>query len=92
MELDKSLDTIDGPESFLEFVRMLRADRLAEVAKPTDAFGRSANGWEHHTIEDFLEAAIAWADASNFGADQDLSDASPWKRCAIFLYCGKIYE
>lgn len=92
MELDELLEKVDGPESFLEFARKLQANRMSEVGQPIDPFGRGVSGWENHTIEDFLEAAIAWADASHFGADQDLRDASPWKRCATFLYCGKIYE
>lgn len=31
MELHELLEKVDGPESFLEFVRMLQADKLAEV-------------------------------------------------------------
>ena len=92
MELHELLETVDGPESFLEFVRKLQADRISEANHSTDEFGRGVSGWENHTIEDFLEAAIAWADDSKFGSDQGLKDASPWKMCATFLYCGKIYE
>ena len=92
MELDELLEKVDGPESYLEFVRMLHADRLAEVGKQTDALGRGVNGWENHTIEDFLEAAIAWGEDSNMGVSQGIGNASAWKTCATFLYCGKIYE
>ena len=53
----------------------------------------SPRGWQNLTIEDFLEAALAWAEASNFGRSQGVDDsANPWRRLAIFLYCGKIYE
>ena len=92
MELHELLERVDGPESFLEFVRRLHADRLAEVGKQTDAFGRGANGWENHTIEDFLEAAVRWGEDSDMGASQGIGNASVWKKCATFLYCGKIYE
>ncbi len=92
MELYELLETVDGPASFLEFVRALQADRISETKHATDMFGRGVSGWENHTIEDFLEAAIAWADSSKFGSNQGLSGASPWKMCAKFLYCGKIYE
>jgi hypothetical protein len=46
----------------------------------------------NHTIADFLDAAVSWAEDSSFGAQQGLIDAAPWKRFAVFLYCGKIYE
>lgn len=92
MQLHEMLERVDGPESFLEFTRMLLADRRMEVGQPIDACGRGVKGWENHTIEDFLEAAIAWGDVSELGANQDLADASAWKRCATFLWCGKIYE
>ena len=43
-------------------------------------------------IAEALEAAQAWAEDSNFGESQGLKEASPWKKFAVFLYCGKIYE
>jgi hypothetical protein len=57
-----------------------------------DDCGRGLAGWENHTIESFLEAAGSWAHATDFGFPQGLADASPWKKMAVFLYCGKIYE
>ncbi|ODA34855.1 DUF7660 family protein [Planctopirus hydrillae] len=92
MELHELLEKVDGPESFLEFVRMLQADKLAEAGKQTDAFGGRANSWENHTIEDFLKAAVRWGEDSAMGTNQDIENASVSKKCATFLYCGKIYE
>ena len=92
LALDEKFEAVDGPDTFLEFVRELLADREGEAGQPTDPCGRGMNGWENHTIEGFLEAAIRWADDSDFGDRQDLKDASPWKKVASFLYCGKIYE
>lgn len=92
MELHEMLERVDGPEPFLEFVRALCADREAEVGQPIDLSGRGANGWENHTIEDFLNAALAWGESTNMGETQDMAHESPWKRCADFLWCGKIYE
>ena len=81
---------------FLTFVTELRKDREKDIniqaRTPIDPYGRGPNGWENHTIEDFLEAAQAWAEASNFGESQNLKGASPWKKFAAFLYCGLIYE
>jgi hypothetical protein len=92
MDRFKFLENVDGPESFLKFVQALRDDRLADVGQPTGPFGRGASGWENDTIEDFLDAALSWARATEMGATQGLVDSSPWKRCAAFLYCGKIME
>jgi glycine C-acetyltransferase len=44
------------------------------------------------TIEAFLGAASSWAESTNVGLTQGLDPANPWKRFAVFLYCGKIYE
>ena len=92
MELHEQLETVTDATSFLAFVRALTKDREAEAGRAIDDFGRGENGWENHSIEDFLGAALSWAEATNIGATQGLSDASPWKRFAVFLYCGKIYE
>ncbi|MCU6499569.1 hypothetical protein LPN04_17380 [Rugamonas sp. A1-17] len=81
MQLHDRLEAVIDEATFLDFVRALTADRL-----------ENSQEWENGTIEDFLEAASSWADDSEFGSRQGLSNASPWKKFAVFLYCGKIYE
>ena len=92
MELHQLAESVSDEKSFLAFVAALQKDRefaaAAEMAYP----GSDRGGWENVTLESFLEAAHAWAEGSDFGARQGLKDASPWKKFAIFLYCGKIYE
>lgn len=96
MELNHLLDRVNDPESFLAFARALAADRANAVASeaktPSSPFGSDAGGWENTTIERFLEAAISWAEDSQFGTSQGISPQNPWKQFAVFLYCGKIYE
>lgn len=96
MDANKLLDQVKDTESFLVFVRALAADRAEssaqETASSSSPYGADANGWENTTIESFLESAVAWAEASNFGLAQGLSPSNPWKQFAIFLYCGKTYE
>lgn len=92
MELHEQLETVTDATTFLAFVRALIKDCEAEAGREIDDFGRGENGWENHSIEAFLEAALSWAEATNLGASQGLAEASPWKRFAVFLYCGKIYE
>lgn len=95
-ELYKKLEMVTDRESFFDFVHALIADRQEEVAKekknPSNPYGSGANGWENDTIEDFLEAALAWATETDMGETQGLPSGPNWKGFAVFLYCGKIYE
>ena len=62
-------NAVTGRDSFLSFVRALVDDRRTSVAAervaPSGPYGPDAGGWENSTIEAFLEAALAWAMASN---------------------------
>jgi hypothetical protein len=90
------VDQVNDLRSFLDFVEALIDDRVDEVEKqrvePIDQFGRGPNGWENHSIESFLFAALRWAQDSDMGQNQGLPAAATWKAFAVFLYCGKIYE
>ncbi len=96
MRLHEHLETVDDERSFLAFARALQQDRMEAVAAesraPSSPYGQDAGGWENVSIESFLESAIAWAEASDFGANQGLTSTNLWKKFAVFLYCGKIYE
>jgi hypothetical protein len=94
MDLHEQLELVNDEESFLAFARELRRDRIAVAALQQTALpiGSSPGGWESSSIESFLEAAIAWAEDSSFGARQGLSASNPWRKFAVFLYCGKVYE
>jgi hypothetical protein len=92
-ELDRLVETVKDEATFLAFVEALRADRRAEdAAARVDLFGRGEQGWENHTIEAFLEAAVAWARDSRFGSTTGLAGATPWRKMASFLMAGKAYE
>lgn len=75
--MDKPLheiaDAVCDEKSFLEFVNALIADReravKAEKQKPSRP---DAGGWENTSIDRFFEAAVAWAEDSNFGLSQGL--------------------
>jgi len=82
--LPRTLEAVHDQESFLRFAQTLLADRHATKTHP--------DAWQNDTLEDFLEASIAWAKDSDFGQRQGLAKASPWKKAAVFLYAGKIYE
>ena len=79
MELHEQLDQVKDANTSQAFAHALAEDK-------------SNGDWENGTIEAFLDGAIAWAEASNFGVDQGLQASNPWGQFANFLYCGKIYE
>jgi hypothetical protein len=88
-------ETVEDEESFLAFVRTLAADRrLAARIEGNRPDGYDApRGWQNDTIEQFLESALSWAEDTEFGRTQGLPDnVTPWRRLAVFLYTGKIYE
>lgn len=95
MELHEAIDSVSDTASFVAFVRLLVTDRVDEVQKeaasPSSPYGSGANGWENSTIDAFLEAAISWAEDTDFGLSQGLAAENLWRRFAVFLYCGKIY-
>ena len=88
----EALERVVDEATFLHFVDALAANRRADASGEVDSSGRSPGGWENHTIEAFLGAASRWARDSGMGESQGLDEASPWKRFAVFLYSGKIYE
>jgi hypothetical protein len=96
MDVTTLLEKVSDQESFFGVAKQLQADRLRAVelerSNPSSPYGPDAGGWESTTIESFLEAAISWADDSQFGASQGLATSNPWRQFATFLYCGKIYE
>ena len=93
--LDELLETVVDRESFLAFVKALVADRLDGVAKekenPSSPWSAGANGWEHGTIESYLDAAVACMEDSQ-GTAWELPEEPSWKSFATFLYHGKSYE
>jgi hypothetical protein len=74
---------VNDQRSFIAFVRALQADR-AELS--------TRSQWQHDTIEDYLEAAAAWAEDAPMQLPPSPDTAAIWRTFAHFLYCGKIYE
>ena len=69
----------------------LAADRAADAASegraPSGPYGATAGGWEHTTIDDYLDAAVASARANTTMGEQP-----SWREFARFLVLGKYYE
>lgn len=91
-ELMTTLDVVTDAKTFLTFVRALIADRES-AAQLEGADGLDGGDWQNIQIETYLECAVAWAVASDFGVSQGLVNSDNlWSRFANFLYAGKIYE
>ena len=94
--IDPDPDAVHDRESFLDFVDALarhrRASAEAEQASPSSPYGPQVGGWENVTIEDFLDAALSWAEGSIRIENPDFPPKPSWRAFASFLYCGKIYE
>ncbi len=92
MDLDELLEKVEDQESFLAFAKALQADKEDEAKKeqitPSSPYSHGLNGWENSSIEDFLESAIAFTEDS----EQWQREPNLWKKFALFLYGGKIYE
>ena len=82
--LDELLEAVCDEESFVAFLAALGADRADEEQKEKQnpSYASGANGWENETIEAFLEAATAWAEASKNGLPLLPKSTNPWRRCA----------
>jgi hypothetical protein len=95
-QLSQLREGVSDEKSFLRFVAALIADRKssarAQKENPASPWGPDAGGWKNTSIESFLEAATAWATDSDFGLKQGLAENNAWKRFAVFLNAGKIYE
>jgi hypothetical protein len=98
MELHELLEEVHDRTSFFAFVAALIRDREEAVAReranPTPNLGLcpDAGGWYNFEIETYLEAALAWAEATEMGVTKGLPEEPSWKAFAVFLYLGKIYE
>lgn len=95
-KLHEYLDLVKDEKTFLKFVSELKMNRENSIEKerqkPSRPYAPHALGWENISIESFLDGAISWAEDTDFGKSQGLSNDLPWKKFAVFLYCGKIYE
>ncbi len=88
MKLIESLENVMDYQSFLTFVQALIDDWEDEVGKeklrPNSPYGPGANGWEHGTISDYLEAALRCEiDTSKVNGEQ--SKEPSWREFAEFL-------
>lgn len=91
-DLSRLLEDVNDSTTFRRFAKALEADRRVAAEAERNNRGQDADSWENTTIEDYLEAVLAWAERTDIGVGQGIPEENVWKRVAAFLYCGKIYE
>jgi hypothetical protein len=92
MDLDNLLEQVEDEASFFRFAKALQADKEDEgkqdQLKSPSPYTHGWNGWQNSNIEGFIESAIAFTEDSKPWSDE----SNLWKKFALFLYGGKIYE
>ncbi len=95
-DLHDLADSVESEQDLLNFIEALKLDRNDEEEKekvnPSSSYGSGANGWENGNIVSFLDAAVAWGQASINGLEFYKKTDNPWKRVAQILHAGKFYE
>lgn len=96
VDLSALADDVNDERSFIEFLVALGKDREqsnpAEQATSDSPSGSQGSGWENSTIESFLDAAVAWAAATESGTEYYSRPDNPWTRMAQILHSGKFHE
>ncbi len=85
------LKSVDDEASLIAFARALQVDREAAEGALLSPDGFKGD-WANNSIAEFLEAAVAWAEDSEFGARPGPKAANPWALFAAFLWAGRRYE
>jgi SRSO17 transposase len=87
------LEKVSDEKSLLKFIEALISDRVratAEKEKPSSPWGRDAGGWGNTLVDHFFESA-RWS-ADEFRTRPRSLIQQSWKRFAVFLLAGNIYE
>lgn len=84
------LEAVVDESTFLRFAEAL--SRISPLSQRTASRLLPVDGWENQELGAFLEASVAWARDSDFGARPGPKPANPWALFAAFLWAGRSYE
>ena len=90
-ELHALLEQVTDEHTFKVFARALVEEREAFERSEPSVDG-VCGPWANNDISGFLEAGIAWADDSDFGAGLQPPISNQWAKFATFLWAGRSYE
>jgi hypothetical protein len=95
-DLVSAAEVVADEKAFIQLLRMMALDRedeqQKELARPSSPHSAGANGWENRSIEAFLEAAAAWAEATSRTANLGAEASDAWRRAAIIVVAVAFYE
>src|SRR5579871_2822274 len=95
-DLVVAAEAVTDERSFIRLLQLMALDRQdeqqKELARPSPPYSPGANGWENGSIEAFLDAAAAWAEATSRATDPSTEASDAWRRAARIVVAGAYYE
>jgi hypothetical protein len=95
-DMFKIASEVTDEKSFIQFLELLANDREKEIelekSNPSSPYSSGALGWENILIEQFLERASAWGQATVESTGFYSKPENPWSRAAQIICAGKSYE
>lgn len=95
-DLIAAAEVVADERAFVRLLQMMALDRQEEqqreLARPSSPYSAGANSWENCSIEAFLEAAAAWAEATSRTTDLGEEASDAWRRAAMIIVAGSFYE
>lgn len=90
-DLQQAFQRVRDEVSLLDFLDLLATDAFVSEGLPATADGRRGE-WTSQSISQFLAAAHAWAEDSNFGRYPGPKPSNPWQQFAMLLWAGRSQE
>jgi hypothetical protein len=95
-DLVSAAQAVADERAFIRLLQMMALDRQdeqqKELASPSPPYSAGANGWENGSIEAFLDAAAAWAEATSRTTHLGAGPSDAWRRAAMIVVAGAFYE
>ncbi|WP_146988277.1 hypothetical protein [Bradyrhizobium macuxiense] len=95
-DLVAAAEAVSDERAFIRLLQLMALDRPAEqqkeLASPSPPYSAGANGWENGSIEAFLDAAAAWAEATTRTTNLGPRASDAWRRAAMIIVAGAFYE
>jgi hypothetical protein len=95
-DLISAAEAVADERAFIRLLQMMALDRQdeqqKELATPSSSYSTGATGWENGSIEAFLEAAAAWAEATSQTTNLGVGASDAWRRAAMIVVAGAFYE
>jgi len=95
-DLISAAEAVADEQAFIRLLQLMARDRQdeqqKESARPSPTYSAGANGWQNGSIEGFLDAAAAWAEATSRTTNVGAEASDAWRRAAMIIVAGAFYE